>query len=273
MPRAWYTSDRIHVISRRLAVFFGVLLLVWVGSRIPVLSPVYAGAQGVLYRAGSALGRATARLFANETSLTAQLASCTEQLSVQTRAAADGYAARDERDEWRTLVGYRERTTIQGTVARIIARESPESSRVIIDRGRHDGIEPNTAVVIGDGLLYGVVQDVSELSSVVALTEDDASTIAASLLGRTKTIGLVTGQDGALLTMEYIPQETRIAIGDVVVTSGLDGEIPEGLVLGIVSEVIATANAPFMHAMISPVHDPRDWTSVLVLPPASRPPL
>jgi rod shape-determining protein MreC len=66
--------------------------------------------------------------------------------------------------------------------------------------------------------------------------------------------------------MQFIPQDTTITVGDVVITSGLGGKIPEGLILGTVQSIQAEPSAPFLTATILPVHDPREWTSVIVLP-------
>ncbi len=271
MPRAWYTTDRAQSITRRLGAFLGVILVVWLLSFVPFLAPVYHGIRSAVYAVSSILGRATARLFANETSLSAQLAVCTDRLSIETVKAAAVDANAREAEEWRTLFGYIQRNQTQGIAARIIARSAPTSSTVIIDRGAADGIILHSAIIIGEGVLYGTVESVTETSSVVRLTEDAESAIAGAILGKRKTIGIVKGQEGALLSMDFIPQETLLTIGDVVVTSGLDGEIPEGLVIGTVSEVVATPSAPFISAVVALVHDPREWTSVLVIPPVIPP--
>lgn len=267
MPRAWYNTDRTRSTAKRVSIFFVVIFILWLSSFIPIFSSLYHAIEGGTYQAGSTIGRAVSRLFANEESLSAQLSICTNRLSASTVLAASSAADAREVEEWRTLLGYVTRTSAKGIPARIIARDTPEESVVTIDRGERDGIRINSAVVIGDGALFGIVNSVAATSSTVRLTEDPGSAIPGAILGKQKTIGLITGRDGALLSMEYIPQDTQLAVDDIVVTSGLGGHLTQGIVIGTVTDIIATPSAPFITATVSPVHDPREWTTVLVLPP------
>ncbi len=266
MPRAWYNSDRTRAAAKHMATFFGVCALLWVASFIPAVSAVFHTVEGGVYQAGSLFGRAASRLFANEDSLSAQLNVCTNRLGASTVLAANAEANQREVEEWRALFGYESRVSVQGIAARVIARDTPEDSVVTIDRGTNDGIQVESAVIIGDGALFGVIDTTSPTSATVRLTEDPKSAIPGAILGKQKTIGLISGQEGALLAMDYIPQDTLITAGDIVVTSGLGGHIAQGIVIGTVIDVLATPSAPFIHATIRPVHDPREWTSVLVLP-------
>lgn len=266
MPRAWYNTDRARLTAKRVSIFFVVIFALWLSASIPALSSFFHAIEGGTYQAGSTIGRAVSRLFANEESLTAQLSMCTNRLNASTILAASSAADAREVEEWRTLVGYVARTRTKGVPARIIARDTPEDSVVTIDRGEHDGIRVNSAVIIGDGALFGIIDSVAATSSTVRLTEDPKSAVPGAILEKQKTIGLVTGREGALLTMEYIPQDTQLAVDDVVVTSGLGGYLSQGIVIGTVTNILATPSAPFITATVSPVHDPREWTTVFVLP-------
>lgn len=266
MPRAWYSTERARETARRIAAFFGILLLLWMLSTISWFAPLFHTLQGATYWASSGVAQIFSRLFANEESLTHQLDICTERLSDQTVRATSLATAADEVEQWRALFAYTEREHKTGIAARIIARGDLASSNVRIDRGSTDGVKIGAAIVIGQGELFGTVKDVSATQALVQLAEDPESTIPAEVLGQQKTIGLVEGNDGAVLTMRYIPQEASIVVGDSVVTSGLGGKIPHGLFIGTVTEVSAEPSAPFLSATITPLHDARAWTSVLVMP-------
>ncbi|MCR4311893.1 MAG: hypothetical protein NUV56_01280, partial [Candidatus Uhrbacteria bacterium] len=103
--------------------------------------------------------------------------------------------------------------------------------------------------------------------STVRLSTDRASQVPSAILGKRRTIGMVEGQEGALLAMDFVPQDADVAPGNIVVTSGLDGSIPEGLVIGTISDVIIQESAPFKRAIIEPLHDPREWSTMLIIPP------
>lgn len=266
MPRAWYNTDRARAIARRIGAFFGILFACWILSFLPVVASVFHTIEGGAYQAGALIGRATSRLFAREDSLSAQLNVCTNRLDAAVVLSATSEANAREAQEWRAIMGYQSRTAARGVAAKVIARDTPEESMVTIDQGTDNGIQRGSAVIIGDGILFGIVDSATAMLSNVRLTEDPKSTIPATILGLQTTIGLVSGKEGALLAMEYIPQDAKIAPDDIVVTSGLGGHLPQGIVIGTVTSIVPSLSAPFVSATISPVHDPREWTAVLVLP-------
>lgn len=266
MPRAWYNSDRARAIARRIGAFFGILIACWILSFLPAFASAFHTVEGWAYQSGAGIGRASSRLFAREDSLSAQLNTCINRLDAAVILSASSEANEREVQEWRTLMGYQARIAPKGLAARVIARDTPEESMVTIDQGTDNGIQKGSAVIIGDGILFGIIDSVSASTANVRLTEDPKSTIPATILGSQTTIGLVSGQEGALLSMEYVPQDAKIAPNDVVVTSGLGGRLPQGIVIGTVTNVLPSLSAPFVTATISPVHDAREWTAVLVLP-------
>jgi rod shape-determining protein MreC len=253
-------------ITKHLGTFFSILIIFWLLSFLPTVSAVFHTVQAKVYGTGALIGRATSRFFAQEDSLSAQLNTCTNHLSAAVVRAAASEAHAQEVEEWRTLMNYQTRASASGVPARVIARDTPEESTVTIDRGTVHGIQPGSAVIIGDGVLFGIAEYVADTITTVRLTDHPKSAIPGAILNIRNTIGLVTGQEGALLAMDYIPQHSAITVDDVVVTSGLGGHIPENIVLGIVTSIIATPSAPFVQATIQPVHDSREWTAVLVLP-------
>lgn len=257
MTRGWY---------KNIGVFCGVLLLWWALSFVSVLAPFFHAVQSSLYSVSASAGRATGRFFAREDALSSQLQVCSGKLGLAVVVAADVDARQREVEEWRALVGYTTREKKHGTAGRVIARDTPNGAMVTIDRGSDDEITIGSAVIIGDGILFGTIAEIHANSSAVRLTENSESSIPGTIQGMQNTLGLVNGQEGALLTMEYIPQDTSLVENAIVVTSGLGGRIPQGIVIGTVTSVIREASAPFIRASITPVHDPREWTSVIVLP-------
>jgi len=65
--------------------------------------------------------------------------------------------------------------------------------------------------------------------------------------------------------MEYIPQEEAINVGDIVLTSGLGGVMPKGLVIGQVTEVQQMGYALFQSAIVRPAVDFSRLELVLVI--------
>ena len=85
------------------------------------------------------------------------------------------------------------------------------------------------------------------------------------MLQQSRATGLVVGQPDGTLRMLYIPQEEEIQVGDVVLTSGLAGTLPRGLVIGQVASVEQKDIALFQEAVIRPAVDYREVELVLVV--------
>ncbi len=266
MPRAWYFSEKAQVAVKRFAGFFAALLVFWMVSRIPLIAGALHRISGGMYAVANTVAQMTSRVFANDDSTMHRLNACVETLVDQVARNTRLASAEDEVAQWRQLFAY-ERTSenLQKVAARVIARGVLASSDIIIDRGERDGIRIGNAVVIGEGYLLGTIIRVQETQATVRLIEDPQSAITATILGQEKTLGLVVGNEGAVLSLQYVPQDATIAIGDSVVTSGLGGNIPEGLLIGIVETVTTEESAPFVTATVTPIHDPRAWNVVLVI--------
>jgi rod shape-determining protein MreC len=167
----------------------------------------------------------------------------------------------------RELLAFSERAKRSGVMARVLAR-TPEAGThtILIDRGSDDGLRVDMPVVAGDGVLVGKIYRVDRASSLALLLTDTRSRVGASMLNAVRTQGIVQGERGLSLAMRLIPQNEEIAVGDTVVTSGIEPLIPRGLVIGRVEEVETRERNPFKQAaIVSPMDfDRLDIVSVLL---------
>lgn len=106
---------------------------------------------------------------------------------------------------------------------------------VVIDRGTRDGVARGMPVLTREGLV-GRVTEVSANAARVQLITDPSSAISARLQ-TTRVEGSVRGQPGTSLRMELIPLGDPVQIGDLVITSGLGGNLPPDIVIGQVTGV------------------------------------
>ncbi len=113
-----------------------------------------------------------------------------------------------------------------------------EQSRILLlNRGSSAGLKRNMPVITSDGVV-GKTMTCTTLVSTVLLATDVNSGISARV-ARSRVWGILTGggqlADGRpALTMQHISSLDDVAEGDLVITSGLDGIYPAGLVLGTV---------------------------------------
>ena len=144
------------------------------------------------------------------------------------------------------------------------AEPNPYLRYVTINGGTLQGVEVGMPVVSGGAGLIGRVAQVGPRTAKVQLLTDSDSAVAA-LLQTSRVTGLVVGQPDGTLRMEYIPQEASVDVGDIVLTSGLGGFMPKGLVVGQVTEVQQMDYALFQAAVVRPAVDFSRLEWILVL--------
>jgi len=153
--------------------------------------------------------------------------------------------------------------------ARVIARDPlPWARTMTIDRGARDGIEKNMAVVSPQGVI-GQISEVSWLAARVLLLTDHNSAIDA-LVQRTRARGIAQGALEEGCHIKYLRRAEDIALGDRVVTTGLDGIFPKGLMIGEAVEVARYSRDSLHGAVIRPSVELDRIEEVLVLAPGTR---
>ncbi len=128
----------------------------------------------------------------------------------------------------------------------------PIENTLILNRGVNDNIEVGQPVIVANGILIGKIVKVEDKLSVVRLINDNQSRIASTIMNQDKSIGLIEGGYGISVHMNFIPQNETIQIGDMIVTSGLEQELPKGLLIGKIEAIEKEAYQPFQKAVIAP---------------------
>ncbi|MGI8828011.1 MAG: rod shape-determining protein MreC [Chloroflexota bacterium] len=126
---------------------------------------------------------------------------------------------------------------MQYTAAHVIGvSPDPLTPYIIIDKGRRDGLARYMTVVDQNGYFVGSISDLEGNASIVLVLVNPSSTVGALDLG-TKASGVVDGEYGNRAELDYVPMRSALHIGDLIVTSGLMGSYPRGLLLGQISGV------------------------------------
>jgi rod shape-determining protein MreC len=121
--------------------------------------------------------------------------------------------------------------------ANVIASDDPNTllRTIMIDRGSRDGVARGMAVVTDQGMIGRVLRVAASASQVLLIT--DPSSAVSGRLQTSRTVGSVVGDLSGSLTMTFIPLNAEVNPGDLVITSGLGGNLPGGLVIGQVTSV------------------------------------
>lgn len=120
--------------------------------------------------------------------------------------------------------------------ANVIGRPTDSwGGSIMIDRGTSSGVKPGTPVVASGGLV-GQVVDATPWNATVRLITDSGSGVGV-LVQRTRTGGIVLGSIDGKLHLDFVDKSSIPVRGDVLVTSGIGGVYPKGIVVGEVTEV------------------------------------
>ncbi|HET9300766.1 MAG TPA: rod shape-determining protein MreC [Candidatus Polarisedimenticolaceae bacterium] len=144
----------------------------------------------------------------------------------------------------------------------LTGRLDPESRVLLLDKGEDDGLKPQLGVV-GWGGAVGKVIAVDHHRAKVQLLADQNSGVGG-LIQRSRVGGIVYGQRDGSLKMSFVPTFADVALGDRVVTSGLEGIFPKGYGIGTVVQVRGAGGAS-KTVVLRPEVDPAGLEEVLVL--------
>ena len=155
--------------------------------------------------------------------------------------------------------------------ARVIAADATPWFRTLtIDRGSRDGLRRDLAVIAAAGVVGRVVGQPGARAAKIQLLID-RNAAAGAMIERTRARGVVMGSDESSLQMEYVSNLEDVQVGEVVVTSGIDGIYPTGFVIGHV-EVAERGPGLYKTIRVAPVVDFTGLEHVLVVmaePPPS----
>ena len=257
-------------------IFIGVLWFSFTNyGSAPYFQQVTSDMTAVLGRAFSTPINAINRFFSNVNTLQDtfeenqrlkqeidQIAEIQAEIST---LKADNERLKEELDLQATLTDF---TYLTGSV---IAR-NPDMwiDQVIIDRGSSDGLEVGMSVMSNNGLA-GRVTDVNPTSSKVTLlttTDDTAVLTSAEIILEDETIfGVINGYDTNRnqLIMDQIIAESDIELGTDVVTSGMGGLVPRGLLVGTVAEVALDSHGLGQRVFIEPATNFKDIRYVTII--------
>ncbi len=172
--------------------------------------------------------------------------------------------ARLENERLRALLDIAQQNELESVGARVIGRTSNSWEGVItIDRGSSHGITNGMPVVGPDGLL-GQIVEVSAGSAKVRLITDQRSGVAA-MVQTSRATGIARGTIDGGMTLDFVSRETSVTAGDVVITSGLGGVYPKGLVIGEVTRVERDPAALYQRIAMAPSGAVGSLEEVLVL--------
>jgi len=208
--------------------------------------------------------------FAAWTSVRESFASRAQLEAENVRLAADNLALRLRQMRYEALERENQRLrTARESTSRVVQRTlvaeivrvdlDPFRQRALVNKGSQSGVFRGQAALDANGI-FGQVTRVGPLSAEIILISDAEHAIPVQV-SRTgaRTIALGTGRSGQL-SLPYLPQNSDVVAGDLLVSSGLGGVYPPGYPVGRVTSVERDPSQPLLSIAAIPLagldHDP-----------------
>lgn len=158
----------------------------------------------------------------------------------------------DENKRLRALLAMRERQPVEGRIAEILyAARDPFSRRVIIDKGSQHGIGAGNAVVDDVGVIGQVVRVFPLTSEVLLLTDKEQAIPVA--VQRNGLRAVLAGAGSGMMELRFLAANAEVQVGDVLVTSGLDGVYLPGLPVAKVVKIDRDSSYSFARIICAPL--------------------
>lgn len=148
--------------------------------------------------------------------------------------------------------------------AELIGEDASSWFRTItINKGSIDGVHRGMVVVAAAGLVGHVINTSRDVSRVLLITDYNSSVDAICQDNRAR--GIVQGKGGDLCDLNYVSRRENLAPGNRVITSGLGGRFPKGLIVGTVTRVEKKSYGVFQKVEVTPAVDFRKLEGVFVI--------
>ena len=147
---------------------------------------------------------------------------------------------------------------------RIIGRDTTGKVRLVtLNRGSNDGLAVNMPVVTNRGLAGRIVRVAGSVSKALLIT--DVRSAVDAIAQETRNGLVAVGTNSAYLDVHYLAVDAKVKDGDRVISSGLGGVYPKGLLIGVLTDIKKTGDSLFLSARLVPSVDLDRMEEALVL--------
>jgi len=186
-----------------------------------------------------------------------------EQVNLLRQQALQGKFAQEQNKQLRSQLGFIDSPLFpqdyRPVNTRIISWSGEFDQQVVIAAGSAQGLREDTPIVTQDGLVGRVTDETGNAAHVTLLT--DESSAVPALDQKSGATGLVRhGEGEGSLVLDYVPKESNVQEGDVIVTAGTQSKrypslFPGGIQIGVVTSVGQSDTALYKQIQINPYVD------------------
>lgn len=271
------SDDSLRFTQKGLSPFSKLLLFVTISvvllvtdNRMGVVREIRSGMHTLVYPAQVVVQKPVdwfgyARGFLTQQNDLLQRNQHLEKNNIQLNARlSQTQALKQEVSDLKKLLKLNESNIEFVTAAEVVSEgRDPLTNRLIINKGRHDGVLQGQAVTDANGFI-GQITAVSPYSSTVSLLNYENSVIPV-MVARTGFRTLIYGESHRL-DLRYFPADADLKINDVLVTSGIDENYPAGIPVAKITRLEKSAGTPYYRAQTQTLGKTDAVRYVLVLP-------
>jgi rod shape-determining protein MreC len=149
--------------------------------------------------------------------------------------------------------------------AQVVGKDpSPWFQSILLDKGEREGVEKGWPVINPAGVVGIVVEVTTHYCKVMLITDPNSAVDA--LIQESRARGIIKGGASGSCLLNYVLRKYAVSVGDVVVSSGMDGVFPKGLPVGEVAAAVKQQAGIFQDVTVTPYVDFERLEEVLIVP-------
>jgi rod shape-determining protein MreC len=264
--------------ARVKVVFFAMIAiaLLVVDARLNTLAVVRQGVGIMLYPLQMAAlvprdaAYAVGDYFTSLSRLNKENADLKRERVAQAQALQQGQYLMAENAQLRALLAAAERLPVKSVMSEILYDTRDAFTRkIVVDRGAHHGVAAGQPVIDDIGVVGQITRVFPFTSEVTLLTDKDFAIPVQVVRSGVRSIAYGLGQLG-VLDLRFVPANTDIQKGDVLVTTGIDGVYPPGLLVAGITQVESKPTEAFARIMCQPSAGIGRNKQLLILMPEAK---
>lgn len=135
---------------------------------------------------------------------------------------------------------------------------------IIVDKGSKNGLSKDQTVITSGKVLVGKIEEVFENFSKVVLISHRKNSFSAKVLNR-DIAGIIKGRGNFEISLELLPREKEVQVGDLVVTGGPGNLFPKNLLVGEIKDTVKNDLSPFQKVEIKPAFNINSTDFVFII--------
>lgn len=140
---------------------------------------------------------------------------------------------------------------------------NPLSQFITLNKGSLDGVKAQQVVIDEQGIMGQVLNTTPTTARILLITDPDHQIPVR--IQRTGQRGILAGTGYDSVTLNFIPNNSAVEVGDLIESSGLGNVFPSGYPVARISKINLLEAEPYLEIIATPIAQLREAQKVLIL--------